>query len=70
MVVVKGLTPGQYVLEIEDKQRARRFRSLRHRIAHVRGATAGGGPPAAWTHASTMLVRCTETTARVARMPA
>src|SRR6266705_2301103 len=26
MVVVKGLTPGQYVLEIEDKQRARRFR--------------------------------------------
>ena len=26
LVVVKGLTPGQYVLEIEDKQRARRFR--------------------------------------------
>jgi len=26
MVVVKGLTPGQYVLEIVDKQRARRFR--------------------------------------------
>src|SRR3989442_1114698 len=26
MELVKGLTPGQYVLEIEDKQRARRFR--------------------------------------------
>src|SRR5437870_2005103 len=26
MVVGKGLTPGQYVLEIEDRQRARRFR--------------------------------------------
>src|SRR6266481_2818347 len=26
MVVVNGLTPGQYVLEIDDKHRARRFR--------------------------------------------
>src|SRR5439155_1761466 len=41
LVVVKGLTPGQYVLEIEDKQRARRFR-LRFDIESSRGTPPPG----------------------------